>query len=387
MNPDEPNDSPSETNAPTAAGWPEIWTGPIAASPLDCLILAQSFGEFWAYYGQSDGFLYEEPCRKTGKALASGVAVLLAATSACFAQVQGDMDAHTDAGDINRIVETLAAWADGAEKWPYASPHETRFTLGPFLMALKRYCLRHVGCVALPYLTLYGGEGDYSSQALRWKGHLPGKLLQHGGLERLIAQANETQSIVVVGDICRSQDLMTYALNRDSFSRYLAEFLEGTRTVVEANGGIFDKFTGDGFVVYFNEAVSQAQDLEYHASFLKFVDEQAQFARRLFSRWVRDVRKLPPGGIGLAIGADVGVISIQHREGHLIAVGDALVWATRMAAEAHADETVVNNALYHALKDRPHIAFTERAAQTKTGEGFLAQILHNPSEKETRRLD
>ncbi len=378
MNSTEPSDNARKMPIFSHGDFQAITTRSDEASPLDCLILAQSFGEFWAYYSQSDGILYEEPCRKTGTALAASVAVLFTREPDSLAYVQRELDARTDIGDSNRVVQTLSEWAAGSERWPYGSSHETRFTLGPFLMALKMYCLRHVGCVAVPYLTLFGNELDYSSEVLRWKGHLPGKLLRSGAIETLIEQANQTQSIVVVGDICRSQDLMTYALNRDSFSRYLAEFLEGTRTVVEANGGIFDKFTGDGFVAYFNEAVSGAQDLDYQASFLKFVDEEAQFARRLFARWVQTVRKLPPGGIGLAIGADVGVISIQHREGHLIAVGDALVWATRMAAEANSDETVVNNALYHALKNRPNarIAFTERAAQTKTGEGFLAQILH-----------
>ena len=354
---------------------PDIWTQVVPASYLDTLILAQSFGEFWAYYSQSNGVLYEEACRKTGTALSQAITALFHEEQGSLEAVQRVINAHSDLGDIEKIVTTLHVWSVGTERWPYEGQRETRWTLGPFLMGLKIVCLQKTGGAARPYLTLYAGELDYSTEVLRWKGHLPPKVLDSKNIEAQIIQANQTPSIVVVGDIRRSQDLMTYALSGDSFGRRLVEFVEGTRKIVEENGGIFDKFTGDGFVAYFNQAVSQTQELDYLDSFLCFVEQQSHFSKALFADWVEEIRKMPPG-IGLAMGADIGTISLQHRAGHLIAVGDTLVWATRMASEARADETVINNALYHAVKNKPQITFTERASQTKTGEAFLARTLH-----------
>lgn len=96
------------------------------------------------------------------------------------------------------------------------------------------------------------------------------------------------------------------------------------------------------------------------------------------------MKKLPAEPIGLAIGADLGIVSFQNLNHHLVAVGDAVVWASRMASGASANEILVNNLLFEALRDTTGVRFEERPSKTKSGEGFLAHALLLPLNKAAR---
>jgi hypothetical protein len=60
---------------------------------------------------------------------------------------------------------------------------------------------------------------------------------------------------------------------------------------------------------------------------------------------------------------------------HLVAVGEAIVWAERMSAGAAADEVIVNNLLFAALESQPDLRFEPRNGKTKAGEEFVARSL------------
>lgn len=215
---------------------------------------------------------------------------------------------------------------------------------------------------------------EHSARVIRWKGHLPRQALLHDP-DKVFGQASVTSTIAVVGDIRRSQDLMTYAQDPRNFSERMVQFITTTRELIEKRAGFFDKFTGDGFLVYFNEAVCKAADLNYIDCFLNFLREEANFAAPVFQDWSRSIRKRPPTEIGLAIGADIGKVSFEDIHNHLVAVGDAIVWASRMASIASSNEIIVNNLLYTLLDNREDLTFKERIGQTKAGESFLAQAL------------
>ena len=89
---------------------------------------------------------------------------------------------------------------------------------------------------------------------------------------------------------------------------------------------------------------------------------------------------LPPGLflVGLAVGADTGGIDFRNVNYHLSAVGEAIVWASRMASVASANEVAVNNLLVSALEGRPSLRLGPRVGRTKAGEEFLAVALTFP---------
>ena len=148
------------------------------------------------------------------------------------------------------------------------------------------------------------------------------------------------------------------------------------------HSGIFDKFTGDGFIAYFNDSVcTEAQKHQrsikkFADCFLDFVCDEIEFANNLFADWCKTVRKLPTTPIGLAIGADLGYIDFREMENHLISVGEPIVWASRMADAGQAGEVVVNNLLYAELEGCLSLEFKQREGKTKSGEFFLSKTDH-----------
>lgn len=216
----------------------------------------------------------------------------------------------------------------------------------------------------------------------RWKGILPGKLLDQLGSDgTLMTRLGDTPTIAILGDIRRSQDLMTYSESPDSFFRFMSDFLSETRRIVDTHLGIFDKFTGDGFVAYFNQYLCGKDDRDALDCFLGFVAEETAFANAHFAQWITEVRKLPDRNVGLAMGADLGKVAFRDMNNHFVAVGDAIVWASRMASEGAAGEVVMNNLLWRAVEShwarKPELTQPqeERVGKTKAGESFLAWVI------------
>jgi class 3 adenylate cyclase len=191
-------------------------------------------------------------------------------------------------------------------------------------------------------------------------------------LEEVMDKACLSNTVVVVGDIRRSQDLMTYARDEHDFSKRMVEFITATRRALDEHGGFFDKFTGDGFVGYFNESICRSRSGDYLEQFANFVRGFTGFCNGHFREWVKHVRKIPDQPVGLAIGADLGQVSFQSLNYHLVAVSETIVWASRMASTANAEEVMVNNFLYQALRERGDLKFERRSGKTKAGESFQA---------------
>jgi class 3 adenylate cyclase len=206
---------------------------------------------------------------------------------------------------------------------------------------------------------------------LKWRGHFP-SLKTRADPQDIMERACRSPSIIVVGDIRRSQDLMTYAMDEQDFSRRMVEFISTTRSVLNKHGGFFDKFTGDGFLGYFNESICDLYGSNYVDSFINFIHEFTTFCNAHFREWVKFVRKLPGQPVGLAVGADLGRVSFQSLHYHVVAVSESIVWASRMASAAKAEEVLVNNLLYQTLCQRDNLVFEARAANTKSGESFQA---------------
>jgi hypothetical protein len=68
-------------------------------------------------------------------------------------------------------------------------------------------------------------------------------------------------------------------------------------------------------------------------------------------------------------------VNFQDVDSHLIAVGDSIIWANRMASAGHAGDVVLNNLLYAELKDHENLEFVPVEAKTKAGETFRARFL------------
>jgi len=281
---------------------------------------------------------------------------------------------------VSNIVHHLKEWGESASVHPYKSLFMSRFMLFAFISGLKGLLLRDSKVSRWPTMIASSIEQEYTARVIRWRGHMPKAALRDDP-DRAFQYASSTPTIAVVGDIRRSQDLMTYAKDPKAFSVRMVQFITTTRELIEKHAGFFDKFTGDGFIVYFNEAICNTANLGYIDCFLNFIRDEFHFATPLFDEWSRSIRKRPTTEIGLAIGADIGKVNFEDVHDHLVAVSNSIVWASRMASIANSSEAIVNNLLFAVLDGRTDIKFQSREGKTKAGESFLAQsLLFNSTE-------
>ena len=328
------------------------------------LTAAAKFSMWWTYYHQFDYQSAEPECRKSALDFLHVFDRLVERDQTILAAFANR--------PVEKTVKELREWANDASKNP---PPDGSLNLTNVLLFLTLYrsqieSLLSSGSSNTDQM-VHPDVARRLESYLKWRGHFP-RLKTRADLQEVMEKACRSTTIIVVGDIRRSQDLMTYAMNEQDFSRRMVQFISKTRSVLDKHGGFFDKFTGDGFLGYFNESICELNGSNYVDSFLGFINEFTGFCNAHFREWLKFVRKIPGQAVGLAIGADIGRLSFQSLDYHVVAVGESIVWASRMASAAKAEEVLVNNLLYQALRERNDVVFESREATTKSGESFQA---------------
>jgi CheY-like chemotaxis protein/class 3 adenylate cyclase len=330
----------------------------------DNLSAASKFGMWWTYYKQFDCQSVEPECCRS---------------ALDFLQIFDKTvarDGRIMAAFANRPVEKTVArlreWANDPSKVP---PSDDPLSLTNILLFLTIYRVQIESQIksgsSNTDQVVHPEMARRLEGYLKWRGHFP-RLKTSADPQEVMEKACRSTTIIVVGDIRRSQDLMTYAMDEQDFSQRMVQFISTTRSALDKHGGFFDKFTGDGFIGYFNESICELYGLNYIDSFVGFIREFTAFSVSHFHEWVKFVRKIPGQAVGLAVGADLGHVSFQSLNYHVVAVGESIVWASRMASAAKAEEVLVNNLLYQSLRRRDDLVFEGREASTKSGESFQA---------------
>ncbi len=282
---------------------------------------------------------------------------------------------------LNRIDEWVS---DESKSYPFDNLEVSNEILFSFLDDLKYELIRFFEMKEELFKSYFLIRAErFVRPFAKWWGRLPFEVMVKD--PEILIREDSLDSICVVGDIRRSQDLMTYARDPDEFKDFMVKFLTITRKLVFDHFGVFDKFTGDGFIAYFAKSVCEVYEKDYIDCFAEFIKNVLTSTKPIFDEWKSCIRKLPPESVGLALGADTGKLFYRMEENHFIAMGDAIVWATRMANEAKAEELVVNNQLYHLIKDREDlICRSEIIGETKSGENFKAHKAFIPEYIEKR---
>ena len=172
------------------------------------------------------------------------------------------------------------------------------------------------------------------------------QLLGRSPLEDLISQGSTTvEAAVVAGDLRMSTLVLKESVHPSLFARFIIGFTEAVRTLVGANEGWFDKFTGDGFIVFWVAPQGTRLDPRRVAVFCQNVLPAADL---LISKLRRNARNFPIG-VGLSLGVDAGPCELAIVGDTLTLIGSPIVGATRMVAGASANQAIVNIALGEEL--------------------------------------
>ncbi len=338
---------------------------------LNALIFLQSFETFWAYCFLSNGELYRDECKDVAKKLISKLRQIRKGDEKILTFESLGPDQNKNTEYIEEVVNSLSKWIRSDNPLPYSKKFLNTQKISTFTSGLKINLFNKLNLKIHIPIVWSSQEIDFQSSTLKWGSHIPRILITDipDDLESILSNS---RSIAVVGDIRKSQDLMTYSSSSDYFSKMMLDFMANTRKFTRDNYGIFDKFTGDGFLVYFNEEICKLANSNFIECFINFTVAQLEYSKSHFNNWVKSIRKIPPGSCGLTIGADIGIIDFKEIDGHLFAIGDTIVWSNRVCNAGNSNEIIVNNILYSELIENKDISFETLESVTKAGESFVA---------------
>jgi class 3 adenylate cyclase len=154
----------------------------------------------------------------------------------------------------------------------------------------------------------------------------------------LTQRSTPVQASVVVGDLRLSSLVLRESVQTALFARFIVAFTEAVRSLANANGGWFDKFTGDGFITYWITPPGETPAL-------RDVPEFCQALLPAASSLVANLRRTSrnfPVGVGMSLGADAGPCELVQVGEALTLVGSPIVGATRMVAGASPGQTLLN---------------------------------------------
>jgi class 3 adenylate cyclase len=191
-------------------------------------------------------------------------------------------------------------------------------------------------------------------------------------------RSTPVEATVIVGDLRLSTYLLKESVRPELFARFIVGFTEATRSLVQSREGWFDKFTGDGFIVFWIGGLAPPLLLDTVPGFCQ---EVRGAASKLVDGLRRNSRNFP-AGVGLSLGIDAGPCELVWVGGSLTLVGSPIVGATRMASSASAGETLANVHVGGALERAG-----ESLADARVGvERVTARTKEYPEGQEAYRL-
>jgi class 3 adenylate cyclase len=165
------------------------------------------------------------------------------------------------------------------------------------------------------------------------------KIVSPKELERLLNTGDHIGIHVLVGDIRKSTFLMKESVSLKRFALTTRDFMKAVRDTAGKNEGWFDKFTGDGFIIYWIYG-DETNQQKYISQILSFSDALLSIFPDVMNEYRINSTNFP-AGTGLSLGVDSGLCTLVNIE-DLNIIGPPVVGASRMVAEAEPFELLFN---------------------------------------------
>jgi class 3 adenylate cyclase len=180
------------------------------------------------------------------------------------------------------------------------------------------------------------------------------KILSLKELERLVNTGDQIGIHVLVGDIRKSTFLMKESISSKRFAQITRDFMKAVRDAASKNDGWFDKFTGDGFIIYWIYG-DEANQQKYISQILSFSDALLSVFPEVMNEYRTNSTNFP-ADTGLSLGVDSGLCTLVNIE-DLNLIGPPVVGASRMVTEAEPFEVLFNVSIGVWLnKDKERLA-------------------------------
>ena len=342
------------------------------------LILLQNFENLWNMYSVSEGFLYRNEVKRSARSFLE----LFNKVSEAHPDIRNSKVLQINPTDstelLDGLVMELHEWVESDRSFPCDSTetgmgnNETsRFALQPFFICISAFIVDKLELPCRPVLCKSSGEGAFHMNNIKWNGRFPWEICDQID-DNLLRCLSENETVVIVGDVRKSQDLITYAVNPDTYRFNMVSYIESVRKIVLGSKGIFDRFTGDGFICYFNSYLSQMFRADLYKSVIDVCISIQDESKAFFDKWQQELQKISHDTIGLSIGIDAGKMHFSD-DSMLLAIGTPAVWATRVCAAGNAGDIILNNIPYTRISNgKFDYSFEKVLGTTKIGEQFKA---------------
>ena len=178
------------------------------------------------------------------------------------------------------------------------------------------------------------------------------KIISSQKLKRLLETGEQIGVHVLVGDIRQSAFLMKESVSAKRFAQITRDFIKAIKSTCNKNEAWFDKFTGDGFIIYW---IYGNDPNKYVQRILSFCQSLLSYFPEVMNQYRLNSSNFPVG-VGLSLGVDSGQCALVEIE-DLNIVGPPIVGASRMVAAAKPFETLVNVSIGAELyKNRKQLA-------------------------------
>jgi class 3 adenylate cyclase len=165
------------------------------------------------------------------------------------------------------------------------------------------------------------------------------RIISPAELERLVSTGDQLGVHVLVGDIRKSTFLMRESISLKRFALITRDFMKAVRATASKNEGWFDKFTGDGFIIYWIYGDTTNQE-KYISQMLSFSEALLSIFPEVMDEYRKNCTNFPAGS-GLSLGIDSGLCTLVNIE-DLNIIGPPVVGASRMVEEAEPFEMLFN---------------------------------------------
>lgn len=344
---------------------------------VNLIILLQSFQINWQrMFFSNCHYGYVKQCKQSALLMIELFRELHDDDKSIYNSKAIGLNSDDDDGFALEVIQSLKDWVKSEDTFPHfvdiKSKTSYNYYLNDFIICETAYLLGKIKPQVHPVLYTSSHDSCLNENYIKWHPHvsyLAVDFFDIGFLDKM----SKSNTITIVADIRKSQELITYSSSPHYFRDKLLTLFEGCKAIIKDHSGIFDRFTGDGFICYFNESFCEKFGLNYYQCAVSSIVSIQKKANEIFLEWVADLKKVPIEKIGLSIGVDEGEINYSEKKGHFIAIGEPCVWATRMCSAALADEVILNNRPYNKLMRLDCIeSESEVKSTTKGGENFLA---------------
>ena len=347
----------------------------IKLKKANLLALLLNFEKYWMSYSLSEGLFFSKEVR----AEASKIIPLFYDLYEKKTIVLPDNRINdVDMFDSRLFVKGLEEWLKTNEKYPKVSfgkeyTNRSSFYFQVVFIELESQLVDEIGFSESLSFTATAQEYYFKKKQLKWASQIPERLIEAAMEPSFMTEMSRSDTLVMVADIRRSQDLITYGLSPNTYREQIIGFLSEVRKILLEDYGIYDRFTGDGYIAYFNSFVCRMGGRDYYEMALDACNRIQAFAEGYFDNWSKQIRKIPIEPIGLSIGIDCGIVDFKDIDDQLFAIGDACVWATRMCNAGKRGQIIFNNIPYHQIEEYGEDGFCSVIdSETKNGESFRA---------------